>query len=55
MELEIWRGELGHTAGSAIITHPQVCAAELLRRVKSAYNRTASNRIFSAPLQAGAV
>jgi len=37
------------------ITQPQVCAADILNRVKPAYNGTARDRIFSAVLQAGAI
>lgn len=38
-----------------MIAQLQVCAAEILNRVKPAYNGTARDRIFSAVLQARAV
>jgi len=38
-----------------MLTHPQVCAAEILNTVKPTYNGNARDRIFSALLQAGAV
>jgi hypothetical protein len=38
-----------------MITHPQMCAAEILNTVKPAYNGTARDRISPALSQAGAV